>query len=280
MIVTLIIVGLIGILVGGVLNVLADDLPHKRPIRLPPRYPDGTPRPLIAWLGLTAYLFHRRAGADGKKLRWRYPATELLTAFLMIITILATSDDHAMTLGQIASHDRSLGKRGRAIVHRGVCDIHPRQATDQRLELIDTLQHPLADLRLIGRIGSIELGPAGNMADDRGDVVVVDPGAEKTGKAVHIGAFGREGDQMLFERNVIQSRRDVRKIRLPDDLFRNRREQLADTPDTDRFQHTCAVGIRIRDVGHEGEPFSKCVALADPGKGDHYYSYYSPISVR
>jgi len=101
MIVTLIIVGLIGILVGGVLNVLADDLPHKRPIRLPPRYPDGTPRPLIAWLGLTAYLFHRRAGADGKKLRWRYPATELLTAFLMIITILATSDDHAMTPTQL-----------------------------------------------------------------------------------------------------------------------------------------------------------------------------------
>ena len=46
---------LLGILVGGVLNVLADDLPMRRtPSR--PHYPDGTPRAPSAWLGIIAFL--------------------------------------------------------------------------------------------------------------------------------------------------------------------------------------------------------------------------------
>ncbi len=65
--------------------------------RFPPRYADGTPRPPIAWLGITAFLFGKRVAPDGTKLRWRYPVTELFTAGLMILTILATSDDPIMT---------------------------------------------------------------------------------------------------------------------------------------------------------------------------------------
>ena len=97
MAVTVLIVALIGILIGGVLNVLADDLPNKRPIRLPPRYPDGSPRPPIAWLGITAFLFGKRVTPNGSKLRWRYPVTELFTAGLMVMAVLATSDDPMMT---------------------------------------------------------------------------------------------------------------------------------------------------------------------------------------
>lgn len=89
-------VALVGILVGGVINVLADDLPRRRPVQFPPRYPDGSPRPLIAWLGISAFLFGRRQGPDGRKLRWRYPLTELMTAGLMVLTMLATSDDPNM----------------------------------------------------------------------------------------------------------------------------------------------------------------------------------------
>src|SRR5579871_4538485 len=94
-------VGLIGLLIGGVVNVLADDLPYHRPVRFPPRYADGSPRPPIAWLGITAFLFSKRVAPDGKKLRWRYPLTELLTAGLMIMTVLATADDPAMTTLQL-----------------------------------------------------------------------------------------------------------------------------------------------------------------------------------
>lgn len=90
-IITLIVVGLIGIIAGGLVNALADDLPQRRnPAR--PHYPDGTVRPLVAWLGITAFLFGKRASPDGARLSWRYPLSEIATALLMILTLLATSD--------------------------------------------------------------------------------------------------------------------------------------------------------------------------------------------
>ncbi len=88
---TLAFVSLLGILTGVIINVLADDLPHRRQPRLP-RYPDGTPRPLIAWSGITAFLSGRRASPDGARLSWRYPLTEIATAALMVLTMLVTAD--------------------------------------------------------------------------------------------------------------------------------------------------------------------------------------------
>jgi leader peptidase (prepilin peptidase) / N-methyltransferase len=85
------IVGLIGIIAGGISNVLADDLPEHRSIRLP-HYPDGAPRPFTAWLGIGAFLFGQRVSPSGSKLSWRYPLTEITTAVLMILTMLTTSD--------------------------------------------------------------------------------------------------------------------------------------------------------------------------------------------
>jgi prepilin signal peptidase PulO-like enzyme (type II secretory pathway) len=96
-----VIIAIIGLLVGGVVNALADDLPQRRPVQWPPRYPDGTPRPPIAWLGLTAFLFGKRTSLGGAKLRWRYPLTELLTAGLMVITVLAVADDPRMNGAQL-----------------------------------------------------------------------------------------------------------------------------------------------------------------------------------
>jgi leader peptidase (prepilin peptidase) / N-methyltransferase len=88
---TLILVGLIGLLAGGVINVLADDLPHRRnPGR--PHYPDGTPRPVPAWLGITAFLLGQRTSPGGAKLSWRHPITEVLTVLAMMLVIIATND--------------------------------------------------------------------------------------------------------------------------------------------------------------------------------------------
>jgi len=96
MVVIILILILAGILVGGVLNALADDLPqHERPKM--PHYPDGAPRPLSAWLGLTAFLLGQRRSPKGAALGWRYPLTELATAAAFVIAYLATRDDPAMT---------------------------------------------------------------------------------------------------------------------------------------------------------------------------------------
>lgn len=83
---------LIGILSGGIVNILADSLPdYNRPSA--PRNPDGTPRPPQAWLGITAFLTDKRAWADSKPLGWRYPLAEIGTGLLMLLVIVATAND-------------------------------------------------------------------------------------------------------------------------------------------------------------------------------------------
>lgn len=92
MLFNLLIVAVIGLLAGGAVNVLSDDLPHRRRIS-PPRYPDGTPRPFSAWLGILAFLTGQRSSPGGARLSWRYPLAEIGTALLMVITVLATDGD-------------------------------------------------------------------------------------------------------------------------------------------------------------------------------------------
>jgi leader peptidase (prepilin peptidase)/N-methyltransferase len=91
MLIEMLIVGLVGLLIGGVSNALADDLPLYRLPRLP-HYPDGAPRPVVAWLGVTAFLLGKRVSPSGSKLSWRYPLTEITTALAMIATVVTTTD--------------------------------------------------------------------------------------------------------------------------------------------------------------------------------------------
>ncbi|MCS7072430.1 MAG: hypothetical protein NZM00_13065, partial [Anaerolinea sp.] len=85
-----------GLLVGVVINMLADDLPHRRPVRLP-HYPDGTPRPWFAWSGLLAFAIGKRTSSSGSKLSWRHPLTELGMAALLGLTLWIGSDDPDMS---------------------------------------------------------------------------------------------------------------------------------------------------------------------------------------
>jgi leader peptidase (prepilin peptidase)/N-methyltransferase len=83
--------GLAGLIAGGVSNVLADDLPHYRWPRSP-RYPDGTPRPVTAWLGVSAFLLGQRSSPGGAALGWRYPLAEIGTVILMWVGLAAKGD--------------------------------------------------------------------------------------------------------------------------------------------------------------------------------------------
>jgi leader peptidase (prepilin peptidase) / N-methyltransferase len=100
MFISYIVTGIIGILAGGIVNALADDLPHYRRPQLP-RYPDGTVRPMSAWLGITAFLLGKRSSAAGAKLSWRYPLTEIATAALMILTLAVKNDEGSANSIQI-----------------------------------------------------------------------------------------------------------------------------------------------------------------------------------
>lgn len=112
--VELILVIIVGLLAGGAVNALADDLPLRRSLRLPRYVPDDKKRaihlphdlavlegddekrPLVAWLGLTAFLSGKRTSPNGVRLSWRYPIAELLTVFLMLITYAALRNNEKL----------------------------------------------------------------------------------------------------------------------------------------------------------------------------------------
>lgn len=96
---TIVLVTLIGLISGGVVNALADDLPKRRSPR-PPHYPDDAPRPISAWLGLTAFLTGQRSSPRGARLSWRHPLVEIGTAILMLLALLSASDEPEMTFVQ------------------------------------------------------------------------------------------------------------------------------------------------------------------------------------
>ena len=92
-------IALIGIFAGALVNALADDLPEGRWPRRP-RNADGSPRPLAAWLGISACLLSFRRGELAYPgLRWRYPLTEIATAALLIVTRACAGD--SIALGQL-----------------------------------------------------------------------------------------------------------------------------------------------------------------------------------
>lgn len=97
-----ILAGIIGVLIGGVINVLSDDLPARRNPQAP-HYPDGTPRDPSAWLGITAFLTGQRdsratsSEPDGStspaRLRWRHPVVEIVTGVAFAVLAIAYYGD-------------------------------------------------------------------------------------------------------------------------------------------------------------------------------------------
>lgn len=89
-----------GILLGGLVNALADDLPSGRLPRRP-RYANGKPRPCYAWLGISALLVGAmRPSPPLPRLGRRYALTELAVTGLMLATHVTTSADPSLAVGQ------------------------------------------------------------------------------------------------------------------------------------------------------------------------------------
>lgn len=104
-------VTLLGLVVGGVVNALADDLPAGRmPSR--PRYPAGQARPPRAWLGIAAFLLRLRRAPEAStgastddnrerhRLSWRYPLLEVALAALMALTFAVARDIYRMPVAE------------------------------------------------------------------------------------------------------------------------------------------------------------------------------------
>lgn len=107
------VIALAGILLGGLVNALADNLAQGRLLAIP-RYHDGSTRPLVAWLGVGAFLCGRRSIRGGNndsqdKLKWRYPLTELaLTAMLLATHYVAGAKPQASIGQQLLWHSYAV----------------------------------------------------------------------------------------------------------------------------------------------------------------------------
>ena len=75
--------------------------------------------------------------------------------------------DAAPTLWLRNRHQRAFRQSSRAVINRGVGDIHPCQGRDEALKLVDDLQCPLSNLRLIRGICSVKLATGEYLTDRR-----------------------------------------------------------------------------------------------------------------
>ncbi|MBI3761855.1 MAG: prepilin peptidase [Chloroflexi bacterium] len=75
---------LLGLVLGALLNVLADDLPARRAPRLPVCGNCGRTHPPHYWLAVGAYLFGGRCVHCGAPIRLRHVLTELTSALIVV----------------------------------------------------------------------------------------------------------------------------------------------------------------------------------------------------
>ena len=148
--------------------------------------------------------------------------------------------------------EAGVGGDGGAVVAGRVRDVHAGQLTDRRLVLEDRLEHALAHLRLVRRVGGQELAALQDGVDDRGDVVVVDARAEERQLHAGVRVPGRQlfqvGDQLgLGERGL-----QIERGSVPDPLG-NVPEEVLDRRDPDRCEHLLAIGVGEREVTHSVE---------------------------
>ena len=136
-------------------------------------------------------------------------------------------DDDARAAGDVLRDVTRVGGDGRAVVAGRVRDVHAGQLADRGLVLEDRLQHALAHLRLVRRVGGQELPARKDGVDDRRHVVVVDPCSEEGKLAARVDVLRREllevGDDLLLGESGLEVELAVEAHALPGCRERARR---------------------------------------------------------
>ena len=147
----------------------------------------------------------------------------------------------------VLGDEARVGRDRRAVVAGRVGHVHAGQLADHRLVLEDRLQHPLAHLRLVRRVGGEELAPREDDVHDRGDVVVVDPRPEERELGARVDVPRRELLDVANELGLAERGRDV-ELAVEAHADRHLLEELVDGRDADRREHLLAVGVGEREV--------------------------------
>src|SRR6185295_509534 len=97
-----------------------------------------------------------------------------------ILRMKRISNDELIAASDSMRHKHSFGGSGRAVVHRGIRDIHAGELADHRLKLEVVLKRAMAEFRLIRRVCRKELRARDQRIDDDRNEMRVSAGAEET----------------------------------------------------------------------------------------------------
>ena len=119
--------------------------------------------------------------------------------------------DRALAPGDARGHHHALGRSRRAVIERGVGQLHPGKTRDLGLELEQDLQRALRDFRLIGRVAGQEFRALDQVVHRRRHVVAIGPGAAEEGtvpgRLVLTGIGGEAAFHLLLAAHIGQVHR-------------------------------------------------------------------------
>ena len=152
-------------------------------------------------------------------------------------------------------HQHRFAARGRAVVHRGVGDIHAGQQRHLRLELEQHLQRALRDFRLIRRVARQELGALDQVIDARRHVMPVRAGADEERHRAGSGVARGEPADLALDRDLALRQREGRQF-LEQLAARHIGKEVVDRTDADLGEHVRPVGRVEREITHR-----RCLAM-------------------
>ena len=171
-------------------------------------------------------------------------AAEVGAERLAVMGMDAAAHQNPLSPRGPAAHQSRLGRGGRTVVVRGRDHVQAGQFGHKGLVFVDRLECALADLRLVGRVGGIELAPQKKLVDDRRHEMTVDTGTEETDEvdAIRAGETPQVGAELRFGfgRGQIQAGGTQRR--------RNVGEQVIDGRNADLREHAVAIVGRVRAV--------------------------------
>jgi hypothetical protein len=196
----------------------------------------------------------RAVGERGQLLELAVAGGEIGLGRLHSMSMDGAADEDAVAPGGAQRHERRLGRGGGPVVVRGRDDGQAGQLGQQRLELEDGLQGPLADLGLVRRVGRVELAARRDGLDGGRDVMSVDAGPKERDRVDPVARRERRtrasGSERGRQVGPLAGRREGcrRRAARPD-----RRQ---------RGEHPAAVRRRLRTVDHSSaaDPLSAAAA--------------------
>ena len=159
-------------------------------------------------------------------------------------------------LGHPVRHQHGFGRRGGAVVHGGVGDLHGCQHRHLRLELEQVLQRALRDLGLVGRVGGEKFRALDQVIHRRRHVMLVGARADeerhRPGRHVLLRHPAQDALHFKLALGLGQVDEPVQPL-----VLGHVGKQRIDVGHTDLAEHGLAIGFVERQVAHQLLSFTK-----------------------